>query len=253
VQYFTPSYSLYPVLADSHGAAKIAMPLAAGFALPSDRELAAAGSPWRSDAALTLVTTPNAPSGRGYATADLDALCRRQRGVVLLDEAYVDFAKANAMTLALAHEHVLVARTFSKAYSLCFQRIGYAVGSPALIDALDKLRDSYNVNGLGQVAALATLKERTHYRKVFSAIIRTRAKLSAELTALGFHVFPSQTNFLLVRPPRFSAEVWLQKLRARKILVRWFDLPEVRDYLRITIGTDREANALVRAAKQIVS
>jgi len=252
VQYFTPSYSLYPVLADSHGAVKRAVPLEQDFGLPALGDLRRTRSPWRFDAALTLVTTPNAPSGRGYRTADLDALCREHTGVVLLDEAYVDFAKEHAMALALKHDHVLVARTFSKAYSLCFQRIGYAVGSPVLIEALDKLRDSYNVNGLGQIAAFATLRDRAHYRKVFRAIIGTRTRLSKDLAALGFQVFPSETNFILVRPPRHSAETWLHELRRRKILVRWFDLPEVRDYLRITIGTGREAGALVRAARQIV-
>ncbi len=101
-----------------------------------------------------MVTTPNAPSGRGYRTAQLEDLCRAQKGVVLLDEAYVDFASENAMSLALKYPHVLVARTFSKAYSLCFQRVGYCVGHPELIAALHKIRDSYNVNGLGQIAAL---------------------------------------------------------------------------------------------------
>src|SRR4030095_10167067 len=114
--------------------------------------------------ALTFVTTPNAPSGRGYSTKELEALCRAQpHGVIVLDEAYVDFARENALALALKHPHVLVARTFSKAYSLCFQRVGYFVGHPGLIAALDKVRDSYNVNGLGQLGALATLEDLGYY------------------------------------------------------------------------------------------
>jgi histidinol-phosphate aminotransferase len=252
VQYFTPSYSLYGVLADTHGARSHAVPLAADFGLPSVGELRRERA-WRFDAALTLVTTPNAPSGRGYATSDLDALCRAQHGVVLLDEAYVDFARQHALRLALTHRHVLVARTFSKAYSLCFQRVGYAIGDRALIEALDKIRDSYNVNGLGQVAALATLRHRGHYRGTFRRIIRTRARLTRELTRLGFDVLPSETNFVLVRPPRLSARLWLDQLRARRILVRWFDLPIVREFLRITIGTDREVDALVSAAAGILA
>ncbi len=172
--------------------------------------------------------------------------------MVLLDEAYVDFAEENALRLALRHPHVLVARTFSKAYSLCFQRVGYGVGHPGLIAALDKLRDSYNVNGLGQAGALATLDDLDYYRKNFALIKATRARLSRELTVLGFDVVPSATNFILVRPPRFPAPVWLEELRARKILVRWFAYPEVRDYLRVTIGTDAEADALLAAAKKIL-
>jgi len=261
VQYFTPSYSLYPVLADTHGAAKNAVPLKADFGLPSLAELkrlvvpplgGSPGSRWSFDAALTLITTPNAPSGRGYATAELEALCKAQRGVTVLDEAYVDFADAHALPLALKYPHVLVARTFSKAYSLCFQRVGYFVGHPDLIAALDKMRDSYNVNGLGQIAAVATLDDLPYYRANFRKVIGTREVLMCELAELGFVVLPSQTNFILARPPKYSAKVWLQKLRDRKILVRWFSALEVSDYLRITIGTDAEATALVKSAKKIL-
>jgi histidinol-phosphate aminotransferase len=251
VQFFTPSYSLYPVLADIHGVARNAVPLRPDFAIPSVAELRRARQ-WDFRAALTFVTTPNAPSGRGYSTAELEELCRAQKGVVLLDEAYVDFARENAMSLALKYPHVLVARTFSKAYSLCFQRVGYCVGHPALIAALHKIRDSYNVNGLGQVAALATLDDLPRYRANFRRIIATRERLSNELEALGFRVFPSRTNFILVRPFKYSAQAWLQKLRQRKILVRWFSDPLVRDYLRITIGTPEDAAALVKAAKAIL-
>jgi histidinol-phosphate aminotransferase len=251
VQYFMPSYSLYPVLADIHGAAKNAVPLNPDFSLPGLAELKRGGL-WRFDAALTFVTTPNAPSGRGYPTRELAALCKAQRGVVVLDEAYVDFANESALKLALRFPHVLVARTFSKAYSLCFQRVGYCVGHPDLIAALDKIRDSYNVNGLGQIAAAATLDDLKYYRANFKRIIVTREWLSRELTKLGFRVLPSRTNFILVRPPLFPAKEWLKKLRNRKILVRWFNAPEVRNYMRITVGAQAEAAALVKAVREIL-
>jgi histidinol-phosphate aminotransferase len=251
VQYFTPSYSLYPVLADIHGAAKNAVALNPDFSMPGVAELKR-GKQWDFRAALTLVTTPNAPGGRGYPTAELEKLCRVQKGVVVLDEAYVDFAEENALKLALKHPHVLVARTFSKAYSLCFQRVGYFVGHPDLIAALDKIRDSYNVNGLGQVAAEATLDDLKFYRANFKQIIATRGWLSRELTLRGFRVLPSQTNFILARPPLLPAQAWLQKLREKKILVRWFSAPEVSSYLRITIGTPAEAAALVKAVGEIL-
>jgi len=250
VQYFTPSYSLYPVLADIHGATKNAVALNPDFSLPAADELKR-GRNWDFDAALTFITTPNAPGGRGYPTADLETLCRAQRGVVVLDEAYVDFAAENALRLALSLPHVLVARTFSKAYSLCFQRVGYLVGPADLLAALHKIRDSYNVNGLGQVAAEATLEDLKYYRENFRKIIATRDWLTRELTALDFRVLPSQTNFILARPPELPAPEWLQRLRDRKILVRWFGAPEVKAYLRITIGTPAEAAALVRAARAI--
>jgi histidinol-phosphate aminotransferase len=261
VQYFTPSYSLYPVLADIHGARKNPVPLKPDFSLPGVAELKQrsgkppeGGTPnkWDFGAALTFVTTPNAPSGRGYPTRELTALCKAQRGVVVLDEAYVDFANENALKPALKYPHVIVARTFSKAYSLCFQRVGYFVGHRELIAALQKIRDSYNVNGLGQVAAVATLGDLKYYRANFKRIIATRGWLSRELTKLGFRVFPSQANFILVRPPRFGAREWQQQLRERKILIRWFNSPEVKNYLRITIGTAAEAEALVKAARTIL-
>jgi histidinol-phosphate aminotransferase len=251
VQYFTPSYSLYPVLADIHGAAKNPVPLKPDFSLPSGAELKRDGI-WKFDAALTFVTTPNAPSGRGYKTSELEKLCWTQMGVVVLDEAYVDFAEENALKLALIFPNVLVARTFSKAYSLCFQRVGYFVGHPELIAALDKIRDSYNVNGLGQIAAAATLDDLKYYRANFKKIIAAREWLSRELTKLGFRVFPSRTNFILAQPPLFPAKEWLEKLRDRKILVRWFNLPEVKNYLRITIGTQAEAAALAKAVRAIL-
>lgn len=251
VQYFTPSYSLYPVLAETHGARAHGVKLGPEFALPSVSELKRSGD-WDFEAALSLITTPNAPSGRAYATRELEALCRAQHGVIVLDEAYVDFAAENAAELATKHRHVIVARTFSKAYSLCFQRIGYFIAHRDLVAALDKMRDSYNVNGLGQVAALATLDDLPYYRRNFRRVIATRERASAELAALGFQVFPSATNFILARPPRFPAEQWLQVLRENKILVRWFKYPEIRAFLRITIGTDAEIDALLKVVRRVL-
>jgi histidinol-phosphate aminotransferase len=251
VQYFTPSYTLYPVLAAAHGAAVREVRLDADFGLPPVRALRARG--WRADAAVTFVTTPNAPSGRGYTTRDLEALCRRTRGVIVLDEAYADFADEDAMALALRYPHVLVARTFSKGFSLCFQRVGYVVGHPELIAALDTIRDSYNVNGLGQLAAEATLASLPYYRDRIRTLQRTRDALTIRLRSIGFTVLPSQTNFLFAKPPRLAARVWLQRLREQKVLVRWFDTPATREYLRITIGTEQETAALLRAVRRILS
>ncbi len=251
IQYFWPSYSLYPVLADIHGAAKNVVPLNPDFSLPSVAELKR-GKQWDFNAALTFVTTPNAPSGRGYPTGELDTLCAAMEGVVILDEAYVDFADESAAALALKHPHVIVSRTFSKAYSLCFQRVGYFIAHADLVAALDKVRDSYNVNGLGQIAAAATLDDLPYYQENFRRVIASRTKVTSELTALGFIVLPSQTNFILARPPQFPAQEWLQKLRDQKIIVRWFSAPEVRDYLRITIGNETEMAALIRVVKRLL-
>jgi histidinol-phosphate aminotransferase len=250
VQFLHPSYSLYPVLAAIHGACPKPVPLQDDFCLPSVSRLRERH--WDFAAALTYVTTPNAPSGRGFGRAELERLCQAHQGLLLLDEAYVDFADEHALDLALKYRHVLVCRTFSKAYSLCFLRVGYCVGHRDLIAALHKIRDSYNVNGLGQLAAEATLDSLPYYRRNFQRIITCRQHLSNELTKLGFAVFPSQTNFILVRPPRFEAEVWLEKLRQRKILVRWFGSVELRDYLRITIGSETEIGKLLAAVRAIL-
>jgi len=251
IQYFTPSYSLYSVLSDIHNATRIEVPLRDDFSMPSVMELRKEKQ-WNFRAALTFVTTPNAPSGRGYGTAELEALSRAQKGVVVMDEAYVDFAEEDALALALKYSNVIVSRTFSKAYSLCFQRVVYFVGHPALISALDRVRDSYNVNGLGQVAALATLKDLSYYRKNFRLINRIRKSVAAELQRLGFGVFPSASNFLLVKPPMFAARTWSKKLREHKMLVRWFSSAKTEDFLRVTIGDDREMRAFLRVVKQII-
>lgn len=251
VQYFTPSYSLYPVLADAHGAVRREVPLADDFGMP---EPAVGRGPGRlgAGAALTLVTTPNAPSGRGYATEALDRMCAAMRGVVVLDEAYVDFADEHAMELALRHPHVLVARTFSKAYSLCFQRVGYCVGHPVLIGALHRIRDSYNVNGLGQVAAEATLEDPEYYHRTRSRVVATRERLAAELEGLGFRVAPSRTNFLWVEPPGPPAEVWRDRLRERRMVVRWFSGAGLNRHLRVTVGADDEVDRFLRAVRGIL-
>lgn len=251
VQFLAPCYSLYPVLAEIHGARINEVPLHPDFSLPSVAELKR-GRKWDFNAALTFLTTPNAPSGHGYRIDELDAICQAQRGVMVLDEAYVDFARENALSLALKHSHVLVARTFSKAYSLCFQRVGYFVGPPELIQALHKIRDSYNVNGLGQIAAQATLTDLPYYRANFKRIIATRQRLSQELAILGFEVFPSETNFVLTRPPALPAKEWLDRLRQRKLLVRWFSHPNIENFLRITIGSDEEIDKLIKGMRGIL-
>ena len=184
------------------------------------------------------MTTPNAPSGRGYTTAELEKLCRAQKGVVVLDEAYVDFAKENALKLALKFPHVLVARTFSKAYSLCFQRVGYFVGNPELIAALDKIRDSYNVNGLGQIAAEATLADLKYYRANFKKIIATREWLIARTDEAGLPRFAEPDEFHSGEAAAFSgAKTGCKNCATGKFSCAGSAAPEVRDYLRITIGT----------------
>ena len=248
VQYFGPSYSLYPVLAETHGATPYSVPLLEDFGLPSVSQLRR-GKRWDFQAALTFITTPNAPSGRGYSTRELEVLCSAMKGVVVLDEAYVDFADENALELCLKYPHVIISRTFSKAYSLCFQRIGYWIGHPELISALHRIRDSYNVNGLAQIAASATLKNLSYYQRNFRRVTESRSRVAEALTGLGWTVLPSQTNFILTRPPGPPARQWLEDLRRQKILVRWFASPDLESFLRITIGSESEMDTLLKTIR----
>lgn len=248
VQYFGPSYSLYPVLAETHGATPYSVPLLEDFGLPSVSQLRR-GKRWDFQAALTFITTPNAPSGRGYSTRELEVLCSAMKGVVVLDEAYVDFADENALELCLKYPHVIISRTFSKAYSLCFQRIGYWIGHPELIAALHRIRDSYNVNGLAQIAASATLKNLSYYQRNFRRVTESRSRVAEALTGLGWTVLPSQTNFILARPPGPPARQWLEDLRQKKILVRWFASPNLESFLRITIGSESEMDTLLKTIR----
>ena len=248
VQYFGPSYSLYPVLAETHGATPYSVPLLEDFGLPSVSQLRR-GKRWDFQAALTFITTPNAPSGRGYSTRELEVLCSAMKGVVVLDEAYVDFADENALELCLKYPHVIISRTFSKAYSLCFQRIGYWIGHPELIAALHRIRDSYNVNGLAQIAASATLKNLSYYQRNFRRVTESRSRVAEALSGLGWTVLPSQTNFILARPPGPPARQWLEDLRRKKILVRWFASPNLESFLRITIGSESEMDTLLKTIR----
>ena len=250
VQFFAPSYSLYPVLAESHGAQPHPVPLADDFTIPTMAQLKR-DKLWDFKAALSLITTPNAPSGRGYSTKELNVLCNAQKGITILDEAYVDFAQENALELALQHPHVLVSRTFSKAYSLCFQRVGYFIAHPELISALHRMRDSYNVNGLGQIAAVATLTDLPYYRKNFSKIRDSRQRLSNALADFGWSVLPSETNFILTRPTGPTAREWLEALRSHRILVRRFATAGLESFLRITVGTDAEVDRLLKAIRTL--
>ncbi len=252
VQYFLPSYSLYPVLADMYGALKKPVDLNPDFSFPNSAELKRRKH-WNFYAALSYITTPNAPTGTPAKTSTLESICKLTKGIVILDEAYADFAPENALQLALKYPHVIVSRTFSKAFSLCFLRVGYFVGHPEIIKAMHKVRDSYNVNGLGQVAAEATLEDLEYYRKNINTIIAIREQVTHTLNVLGFKVVPSATNFIFVKPPGRPAQEWYLMLKLRKILVRWFDQPTVRDYLRITIGTPEQMEIFLQAVRDILN
>ena len=238
IGYFVPSYSLYPVLADIRCVAKKPVPLGEAF-------------DWRMPAddlsSLFFLANPNAPTGILYPKESVAEFCRRFRGVVLMDEAYVDFASANCVDLALTLPNVLVMRTLSKSYSLAGLRVGYAVGEGRLIEALFKLKDSYNLDAISQRLALAALRDPRHMQSNAARIKATRGRLTEALRGLGFQVCPSETNFLWVKPPVRAAREVFQRLKDERIFVRYFPGERTGDYLRITVGTDPEVDRLLEA------
>jgi len=243
VQFPEPTYSLYPVLTQIQNGHVRRIPFDRDFNLPLSR--------FDSRAALTFVCNPNAPSGTLLPRKFLRDLSSRLKGVLVVDEAYVDFADENALALARRAKNVLVARSLSKSFSLAGMRIGFALGHPDLVQALLKVKDSYNLDRFAQAAGEAALSDMSYHRRCVARIKRTREWFRAELARRGWFVPPSQANFLMARPSRYSAAEWLARLRARKILVRWFDSPRTRDYLRITIGTDVEMKRFLAALDRI--
>lgn len=242
VGYFDPSYSLYPVLARIEDVRTKPVPLAPGFqwSMPDDYE-----------AALFYLTYPNAPTGIAYDKAIIRAFCARFAGVVLIDEAYVDFAREDCMELASEFPNVLVARTLSKSYSLAGIRLGYLVGSAELVEALYKVKDSYNVSMLTQVIALAALRDEAHMRANAKKVVATRDRLIRELRLRGYEVTESQANFLWVRPARITAEELFRQLKTRNIYVRYFAGTATGNYLRISVGTDEQMDRLLQAMDDI--
>ena len=167
--------------------------------------------------------------------------------MLVVDEAYADFADGNAMSLVEKHPNVIILRTFSKSFSLCGIRLGYAVAREDVIEGLAKVKDSYNVNRLAIVAGVAALENIAAMRANAQRVRRTRARLAAALEKLGWFVYPSQSNFVFarVKGPLTARQVY-EELKRRKILVRYFDAPGLDDGLRISIGSEREIGKLAR-------
>lgn len=241
-----PSYSLYPILAAIHDAPMTGVPLGEDFELPEDfaDRLNEAGC------RLAMVVSPHAPSGRLEPIDRLRALADRFSGVVLIDEAYVDFAAADAMALVReGRENVLLLRSMSKGYSLAGLRFGYGIGHADLIAALDKARDSYNVDVLAQAGAAAALEHRVEAQTTWQHVVEQRGHIADELTRRGWRVLPSQANFLFAAPPAEgpSAREIHEMLKQQAIFVRYFDQERVDDKLRITVGTPEENRTLLEA------
>jgi len=243
VAYPTPTYSLYETVVALHGARSVEVPYPDDWGLPIDALLEA-------DAGLIFVCNPNSPSGTLAPREDLEALASRHRGVLVVDEAYVDFADADALPLLARFSNVVILRTLSKSYALAGLRVGAALGNPTLIGALGTLKDSYNVNRLTQVAASAALSDEAYVQAATDRIRRTRDRLAEALRGLGYLVPPSEANFVLAEGREDQAPV-AAALAERGILVRHFATPRLRNALRITVGTDAEIDELLVALREM--
>jgi len=241
-----PTYSLYPVLAELSDVTFVTVPWADRWTLPADALLA-------TGAHAIFFANPNAPSGTFVSPDEVSRLAARTSALVLVDEAYVDFADGNCLGLVSRHENVLITRTLSKGYGLAGLRFGYAIGHPAVIAEMTKVKDSYNCDAVAITAACAALDDQAYAAEQWLKIRRERDRLTADLSRRGFEVTPSQGNFLLATvPPDAQARAIYEGLKGRRVLVRFFDKPGLNDKLRITVGTPEETAALLQALDSLL-
>ncbi|MHC4622779.1 MAG: histidinol-phosphate transaminase [Planctomycetota bacterium] len=245
VAYPVPTYSLYPVLAKLQNCPAIEIPFDSEFNLPA--RLASTG------AALTIVCNPNAPTGSFVSVGELTSLADELSGILLVDEAYVDFAEANCTSLATDFANVIVLRSMSKGYGLAGLRFGYALAGRELIAGLMKVKDSYNVDTVAVAAATAALKDQEYFKQNVERVKAERGRLTKQLAALGFGVGESSANFVLAESRNCKASELYDKLAQRNIYVRHFDLPGLSNKLRISVGTEEENEKLLLALKEILS
>jgi len=246
VAYAVPTYSLYDTLALVQEARILHFPIGTDFELPLDALADARAN-------LTIVCSPNSPSGTLVSRRDLAKLAKRLGSrLLVIDEAYVDFADENALGLVRRHRNVVVLRTLSKSYSLAGMRLGLCFAHPAVIDALMKVKDSYNLSRVALAAGAEALRDSAWMRRNVEKVRRTRTRTESRLRALGFEVPPSQANFVLARMPGRDMAPVARGLRRAGILVRHFATPLLQDALRISIGTPAEMAALFKALAPLV-
>lgn len=241
VQYPKVSYSFYPVYCNLFEINVETIPLSPDYSV----ELA----DYSSEAGGIIFPNPNAPTGKAIELADIEALLQRNpETVVIVDEAYIDFGGDSALPLTKTYPNLLVIHTFSKSRSLAGMRIGYAVGDVQLIEALVRVKDSFNsypLDQLAQITGTAAVEDDAYLKKICGKIIASREMTIKGLTALGFRVLPSQANFVFVEHKDVAAEKLYLGLKQRGILVRHFSKPGIDNFLRISIGTDEEMNKLL--------
>lgn len=235
------SYSFYPVYCGLFDVPVNTIALEEDFSIDLTRYNGLPGG--------IIFPNPNAPTGRASSLAAIEALLRDNPDtLIIVDEAYIDFGGESAIGLVGRYPNLLVTQTFSKSRSLAGMRVGYAVGDTGLIEALNRVKDSFNsypLDRLAQTAAVAAIQDGIYFNNIRRKIIETRERTVEGLTALGFDVVPSQANFVFATHPQCDAAGLYRQLREAGVLVRYFDKPRINQYLRITIGTDEEMEALL--------
>jgi histidinol-phosphate aminotransferase len=203
-----------------------------------------------------VIANPNAPTGMALPLNALERLAQLHPDrVLLVDEAYVDFGAASATALVERHPHVLVVQTLSKSRALAGLRVGWAIGQPPLIDALTRVKNSFNaypLDRLAQAGAMAALEDHAYFERQRDAVVHCREGLLLQLEDLGFQVLPSQANFLFARHPARDAAQLAAALRTHKVLVRHFAQPRIDQFLRITVGTPEQCQRLLEALAEIL-
>jgi histidinol-phosphate aminotransferase len=238
--YPDPTYSLYPVLAEGSENRVRTVTWEPNWQLPIDALLA-------TGARAIFFANPNAPTGTVVKKARVRDLANAFDGLLLVDEAYVDFADESCLDLVRDLPNVVLCRTFSKGYSLAGLRFGYAIAAPAVVAEMMKVKDSYNCDAISILAATAALEDQDYARRSWQAVRAERSRLTSEMGKRGYDVIPSQANFVLVGCPDGNAADVYRRLKSQGILVRFFDKPGLSDKLRITIGTTAQNDAVLRA------
>jgi histidinol-phosphate aminotransferase len=244
VVYPYPTYLLYKTLSEIQNARECIIDFREDFSLSEDILV--------KGAAVTFICNPNSPSGTMIPVEKISEIAGKIDGIIVADEAYVDFADDNCMRLVDNHPNLIVLRTLSKSYSLAGMRLGFAVAQEELINGMMKVKDSYNVDRLSMASAVAALDDQETFRQNVSRIIKTREYLIDSLKELGFFVYPSQANFVMIKcEDSYEAKEIYRELKERKILVRYIDQPRLDDCLRITVGTDEEIDTLLKKLTEI--
>ncbi|MGQ3210656.1 MAG: histidinol-phosphate transaminase [Shinella sp.] len=242
------TYSFYPTYCRLFGIEAVEIPLRDDFTI----DLADYARP----AGAIILPNPNAPTGIGLPLATIEKLVAEHPDQpVVVDEAYIDFGGESAIPLTRKYDNLLVVHTLSKSRSLAGLRVGYAIGQRPLIDALERVKDSFNSYPLDRVAqagAAAAVDDRAWFDETRGKVIETRERVTGALRQRGFEVLPSQANFVFARHPGHSGEALAKGLRDRAVLVRHFAKPRISDFLRITIGTPEECDRLIAAVEEIV-